>query len=230
MEGIRSAAGFEGLVVLAVIYFVLNLLSRAGKKAGASPKPTPVSGTGEDATPTQLEAVSLESILRQIEAVKQQKARGTVPGRSPAQAAPRFKPRPAPPRMGEVVQDARGPMGRISRTSLESAEEVEDRTSLEEEGRQLEERRLQNIEVFTKRPQRVLQNRDEEAEAVAQRRIKSAEARNRPHAAADHQSFDQAIRAPAEPVAVRQRLTAQGLREALVWREILGPPKSMQNE
>jgi hypothetical protein len=107
---------------------------------------------------------------------------------------------------------------------------VEDRTSLEDEGRQVEERRLQNVEVFTERPERVVQNRDEEAEAIVQRRIKQAEARNRPHAAADHQSFDQAIRAPAEPVELRQRLTAQGLREALVWREILGPPKSMQDQ
>jgi len=230
VEAIRSAAGFEGLVVLAVIYFVLNLLSKAGKKAGVSTAPAP--RQPDEATPTQVEAVSLESILRQIETVKRQKEQRPMAGRppSPARAEPRFRPRAAPPRMGDVVQDARGPMGRTSGSSLESAEDVEDRTSLEEEGRLVEERRLQNVEVFTERPGRVIQNRDEEAAAIAQRRIKSAEARNRPHAAVDHQKFDQAIRAPIEPAAVAKRLTAQGLREALVWREILGPPKSMQDD
>lgn len=230
MEQLRSASGFEGLVVLAVIYFILNLLSRAGKKS--RPSTAPIQEKPAAATPTPVEAVSLESILRQIEAVKRQKAQGPVAARLQVapRAEPRFKPRSLPPRMGEVAQDARGPLGRVSSTGLDSAEEVEDRTSLDDEGQQVEERRLQNIEVFTDRPERIVQNRDEEAEAIAQRRIKFAEARNRPHAAVDHQSFDQGIRAPAEPVAVRQRLSAQGLREALVWREILGPPRSMQED
>jgi hypothetical protein len=229
VEPIRSAAGFEGLVVLAVIYFVINLISRAGKKTGTS---TTTAVLPPETTPTQAEAVSLESILRQIEAVKRQKtpARGAGQAKPAARIQPRFSSKPGPPRMGEVVQDARGPLGRASRTNHESAEDVEDRTSLEDEGRELEERRLQNVEVFTPRPERVVQNRDEEAEALVQRRIKSAEARNRPHAAADHRVFDQAIRAPSAPVEVRQRLTPQGLREALVWREILGPPKSLQDE
>lgn len=231
MEELRSAASFEGLIVLAVIYAVLNLISKAGKKAQSSTTPT-LPAPPEAATPTQAEAASLESILKQIEAVKRQKAQGAGAGRPSiaSRPAPQFKTRPAPPRLGEVAQDARGPLGRVSRTTLESAEDVEDRTSLEEEGRQEEERRLQNVEVFTPRAERVIQNRDEEAEAIVQRRIKQAEARNRPHADADHQSFDKSIRQATEPVAVRQRLTPQGLREALVWREILGPPKSMQED
>ncbi len=231
MEEIRSAASFEGLIVLAVIYGVLSLISKAGKKGQSSTGPT-LPAPPEASTPTQAEAVSLESILKQIEAVKRQKAKGPVATRpwSGSRTAPPFEPRSAPARMGEVVQDARGPLGRRSRSTLESAEDVEDRTSLEDEGRQEEERRLQNVEVFTPRPERVIQNRDEEAEAIVQRRIKQVEARNRPHADADHQSFDKSIRQATEPVAVRQRLTPQGLREALVWREILGPPKSMQED
>lgn len=231
MEQIRSAAGFEGLIVLAVIYGVLNLISKAGKK-GRSAAGAPSPELPEPSTPTQAEAVSLESILRQIEAVKRQKAPAPVAGRPsvPSRPVAKYQPRAAPPRMGEVAQDARGPLGRASRTSLESAEDVEDRTSLEDEGRQEEARRLQNVEVFTPRPERVVQNRDEEAEAIVQRRIKQAEARNRPHADADHRRFDKSIREAAAPVAVRQRLTPQGLREALVWREILGPPKSMQED
>ena len=33
MDLVREAAGFEGLIVLAVIYFVLNALQKAGEKA-----------------------------------------------------------------------------------------------------------------------------------------------------------------------------------------------------
>lgn len=230
MEGIRSAAGFEGLVVLAVIYFLLNLLSKAGKKPAGPSTPGPMADGDTAAAPP--EAVSLESILRQIEAVKRQKEPAPAISRSapPARQAVRFKPKPAPPRQREVAQDDRGPMGRAPRTRLPSAEEVEERTSLEDEGRLVEERRLRNVEVFAERPERVIQNRDEEAAAVAARRIRSAEARNRPHEAVDHASFDQSIRKPEQPVAARSRLNVQGLRQALVWREILGPPKALQDE
>ena len=34
MDGVRAAAGFEGLIVLGVIYFILNVISEAAKKKG----------------------------------------------------------------------------------------------------------------------------------------------------------------------------------------------------
>jgi hypothetical protein len=221
---LRSADGFGGIVILAVIFFIMNVVAKARKAAGPS-TPGPVPGRDAEGRAAQEETVSLESILRQIETVKRQKEQRPLAGRPAPQprSVPAIKQKPAPPRQREVVQDDRGPLGRISRTVLPSAEEVEDRTSLEEEGRLVEERRLQNVEGFTERPQRVLQNRDEEAEAIAQRRIKSAEARNRPHDAADHAGFDVGIRTPAAAVAAQPRLTVQG-------REILGPPKSLQDE
>jgi hypothetical protein len=228
---LRSADGFGGLVILGVVFFVLNVISRAKKASNASRTGLAASRSG-DMSAMQEEPVSLESILRQIETVKRQKEHGPGAARpAPSgRAAPRFTPKPAPPRQREVVQDDRGPLGRISRTGLQSAEDVEDRTSLEDEGQLVQERRLQNVEVFTDRPERVIQNRDEEAEAVVQRRIKSAEARNRPLDSADHASFDQSIRAPVNAAAGPPRLTVQGLRDAFVWREILGPPKSLQDE
>lgn len=231
MEAIRSADGFGGIVILAVLFFVMNIISKA-KKAGGSSAIERAEKRVSEAGATDGGAASLDSILRQIEAVKRQKEHGPMAGRPAPQArqAPRLKPKAPPPRQRDVVQDDRGPLGRISRTQLESAEEVEDRTSLEEEGRLAGERRLENVEVFTARPERVVQNRDEEAEAIAQRRIKSAQDRNRSHAAVDREKFDRSVRKADEPVVPRQRVTVQGLRDAFVWREILGPPKSLQDE
>ncbi len=231
MEGLRSASGFEGLIVLGVIYFILNLISRAKRgtrpgESSAEPRVT-TSPTGAPS-----EAASLESILRQIEAVKQQKGRAQPGLRPPPQArsAPQINSRPAPPKLREAAQDDRGPLGRTSRTRLDPAEEIEDRTSLEDEGALVAERRLRNIEVFEERPGRVVEDRDEAAAMIAQRRIDLAEARNRPHAAPDHAAFDQEIRKPEQPAPSRQRPTLANLREAMIWREILGPPKALQDE
>lgn len=226
MENIRSADGFGLFIFLGVIYFILNIVSKAGKKAKEAKEAAGGQRTGGAGQP---ESVSLESILRQIESVKKQKQQGPMSA-SAARQAPRFAPMADPPRMREVPQDARGPLGRISKTGLQSAEDVEDRTSLEDEGRLVQERRLQNVEVFSARPERVIQNRDAEAEVIAQRRIKSTQSRNRPLAAADHAAFDQSIRAPDEAAVSQTRFTVKGLRDAFIWREILGPPKALQDE
>jgi hypothetical protein len=227
VENIRSADGIGLFVTLGVIYFILNIVSRAAKKAKASGEGA-IGGQGAS-TGAQPEVVSLESILRQIETVKRQKPQGPMAANASRQA-PRFAPTADPPRLRAVVQDARGPLGRISKTRLPSAEEVEDRTSLEEEGRLVQERRLQNVEVFAARPERVIQDRDAEAEVIAQRRIKSAESRNRPLAAVDHSRFDRSIRAAETAAVPPPRMTGQGLRDAFIWREILGPPRSLQDD
>ncbi len=194
MEAVRSADSSGLFIFLGVIYFILSMFFKEGKKvrdAAAKEKRL----AGGDKTPAQPEAVSLESILGLIETVKQKRQQEAAP-RATARQSPPFTPKAGPPRQREVVQDARGPLGRTSKTRLQSDDDVEDRTSLEDEGRLIEERRLQNVEVFTARPERVVQNRDEEAEAVAQRRIKSVESRNRPQTAADHSG---SIRVSAGP-------------------------------
>ena len=103
------------------------------------------------------------------------------------------------------VETPGGPMGRRDSAPLPSAE-------VEEEGRSLE-----------------VENRDEEAEAVVQRRIKEAEARNRARTPADHAAFDQQIRQQPDQTAVAKPAGDEQLRQAIIWREILGPPAAFRD-
>ena len=73
-------------------------------------------------------------------------------------------------------------------------------------------------------------DQDDEAERVVEQRLAAAEANLQPLSEADHQVFDQRIRQePADRTATRA-YTARQLREAIVWREILGPPVSLRGE
>lgn len=220
LEGVRSAASFEGLVILAVIYGILSVLGKLGEKQRRSRK-APSAPPAEPGTPggTQREGFSLESVLREIERVKREAeqratsqpgpvqrprpAQMPEPGRRPLKVTRKAAPPLRPDRLKDV-QDERGPLGRQSAKKLPSAEEMEDRTSLE------------------------VVDHDEGAEAVVERRIREAEARNRPSSEADHQSFHARLK-EAEPAQVQHvGLTAQQLRQAFVWREILGPPKALE--
>jgi hypothetical protein len=241
MEEIRSAASFEGLVVLAVIYFVLSTLSRSRRRRGR-PLPAPPLGEAAGETATQREGFSLESVLREIERVKREAEAGAAelrlpPGR-PHLQNPALKPKPAGERpralpsaerqgrMAKAQTDA-GPLGRHGRTRLPGAEEMEDRTSLEEGGSLEVAGELEVLDQSQLR-RRVEVDQDEGAEAVVERRIREAEARNTAFSEADHRKFHERIKpAEAAPVASRKRSIAQ-LREALIWREILGPPKSLE--
>lgn len=76
-----------------------------------------------------------------------------------------------------------------------------------------------------------LENLDDQAAETAQRRIREAEARNREWQLADHKAFDIKIRAPAVARTDLTRAAAhQRLREAMILREVLGPPKALQDE
>jgi hypothetical protein len=97
-------------------------------------------------------------------------------------------------------------------------EEEEDRESLEVEGD------VVSLEVPERSYDRVVVDQDDQGEAIVRRRIEAAEARNRPSTLADHRRFDQMVRAPGpEPVPVRKARRAS-MREAFVWREVLGKP------
>jgi hypothetical protein len=99
-------------------------------------------------------------------------------------------------------------------------EDIEERDSLEEP------ERVASLEIEAPRRERVEYDQDTEAEAIVQRRIEAARARDRALAKPDHKTFDAKIRQePADHTAVR-RYTPARLREAIVWREILGPPVS----
>lgn len=221
-------AGIEGFLILGAIYLVLNMLSKAGKKA-ATQDTLPPTEAGAAPSSTQMEGLSLEQILRDIQRVKQEKGRYQAPKAPPQRkTAPQVR-KPLPGRRtGQVeVQPERGPLGRHSRTRLPEAEEVEERASLEGGSLEVEEQ----LEVIDDRParrQRVEVDSDDSAEALVQRRIREAEARNRPINAADHQRFDAQIRDAAPVVAAKAATKRSRLQDALVWREILGPPKSME--
>ena len=222
---VRSAAGIEGFIILGAIYLVLNLVSRAGKKAARGGTLSPEDAPG-DTSSTQDEGVSLEKILREIQRVKQEKEKPRAP---PAQRQRQLSAKQAAPpqRRARPSGDGdRGPLGRPSRTRLPSAEEVEERTSLEEGGSIEVEEQLTVIDDRPLRRQRITVDSDDGAEAVSQRRIREADARNRPLNVADHRKFDTEVRSAA--AAESQPGTARGkLRDAVVWREILGPPKSL---
>ena len=118
---------------------------------------------------------------------------------------------------------ASGPRGRPASAPLPPAEEAEERATLESnspEDRSLEEE--------VRRPERKVVDTDEEAEAIAARRIAAAEANARPLAAANHEAFDARIRQePADATATGGN-SMRRLRNAVVWREILGPPVSLR--
>jgi hypothetical protein len=124
--------------------------------------------------------------------------------------------------LGKTIGEAAGPRGRPASVRLPPAEEVEERGSLETmpEARSLEE--------GVRRPERTVVDADDEAEAIAARRIVAAEANARPLATADHRAFDARIRQePADATATRA-YSVRRLRDAVVWREILGPPISLR--
>jgi hypothetical protein len=232
MLPVREAAGIEGLVVVAVIYFVLNVLQKAGKKAAQSG--TPAAEPPSPTSATQSEGASLEGILREIERLKQQKGAAATPARPSStrtartSARPAAKPLPKPYRAPAAGSPEQGPLGRHSRATLQDAEEVEDRTNFDElaasrsEGVQRE-----SAEALHRRRERPTVDQDDAAEAVLQRRLKDAEARNRPLSAADHRQFDAQIRATAIPKPAGGGLSNTQLRQAFIWREVLGPPKSL---
>jgi hypothetical protein len=182
----------NGILLLAAVWFVVSLISRAGRKSQTppripnprSPRPTPTSA-GRD--PTQQEGTRLELVLREFQ---------------------------------RALEDA-GAQRRPARTPRPSYEQVESSLETEPEATSLEN--------LVSRPQRREVDQDDEAEQVVARRIKAAAARDTARSPIDRVALDERIRQqPADHTAVRT-YTAQQLRDAIVWREILGPPVSLRD-
>jgi hypothetical protein len=196
---------FGGLLVLGLVWLLFNLLSQAkgtrstSRRAPGSPVPPPRPAGGAD--PTQQEGSRLEQFLRQLE-----KSLDEASQRQPSTA-----PRVPPPRT-TLAPRLPGP--------VEEHEDVEERESLEEP------ERVVSLETDVPRRERVVFDQDTGAEALVQRRIDAAHTRDRALSKADHTTFDTRIRQePADHTAVR-RYGPVELRDAIVWREILGPPVS----
>lgn len=126
--------------------------------------------------------------------------------------------------LGRTLEQGSGPVGRTPDRRLPPAEEVEERESLEVAPE------VQSLESDPRRTARVEVDQDDEAEQIVARRMAAAEAQGRPLTKADHRAFDERIRQEAADKTATKGYTARQLRDAVVWREILGPPVSLRGE
>jgi hypothetical protein len=126
--------------------------------------------------------------------------------------------------LGRTLEQGSGPGGRAPDRRLPPAEEVEERESLEVAPE------VQSLERDPKRQARVEVDQDDEAERIVARRMAAAEAQGRPLTKVDHRAFDERIRQEAADKTATKGYTARQLRDAVVWREILGPPVSLRGE
>ena len=102
-----------------------------------------------------------------------------------------------------------------------AAKKLMERTSLEATPEAI------SLEEDVRRPERAVVDADDEAEAIVAKRIAAAEANARPLDGAEHSAFDVRIRQePADATAARS-YSMRRMRDAVVWREILGPPVSL---
>ncbi len=85
-----------------------------------------------------------------------------------------------------------------------------------------------SLEENVQRPERAVVDSDDEAEAIAARRIAAAEANARPLDTADHRVFDARIREEPADATATKGYSMRRIRDAMVWREILGPPVSLR--
>ena len=201
------------LVVLGLMWVVFNALRKGGGK------PSDHSGPPSS---TRAPSPKLPGSTRS----------GTAPmGRTPASSAPPD----ATQREGSQLEVLLRELGR----TLEQGGRPPERPTVrplppakaKKPGRSLEAAPdARSLEVDPVRGERAVVDQDDEAERVVQQRRAAAEANSRPLSESDHQVFDQRIRQePADKTASRG-YTARQLREAVVWREILGPPVSLRGE
>jgi len=208
------AGGGEGIVwIIAVGWVILSWIMKAVKGA-ASRVPTQ---PGLDDKP---DAHALREQRARLRSERARRQRPDTP--SPRQAALQDFRRELERVMGTHAEAEHGPRGRRGSVRLESAEEVEDRESLE----------VAPVVVSREwggdRGERELVDQDDQAEAILQRRLAVADAHSRGLTLADHQRFDQRIRAapPATASAPRATRARPPMRQAVVWAEILGKPVS----
>jgi hypothetical protein len=87
-----------------------------------------------------------------------------------------------------------------------------------------------SLEQEVRRAPRREFTQDDDAENLVQRRILAAAARDSAKPIVDHRKLDPRIsKQPTDQTATRA-YTAEQLRHAVVWREILGPPVSIRDE
>jgi hypothetical protein len=197
----------EGVIIFAVVYAIVAIL---GKVKEAQQK-------GQGADPPQ----PRPERQRQPQRPEQQPARPRPASDTRAEGA-KLEDLLRVLTEAAGVEVPQGPVGRPARVPLPSDEEVEETESLEVE------EQIQNLETETRRSSRAEVDFDDEAEAIAQRRIRAAAQRDRSLSRADHRAFDSKIRAvPDKTVVAKPKQIS--LRQAVIWREILGPPVALRD-
>jgi hypothetical protein len=125
--------------------------------------------------------------------------------------------------LAQTLDQSSGPLGRAPDVRLPGSDESVEGPSLEISPQ------VESLDVPAVGKERLPVDQDDEAEQVVARRIAAAEARSGPLTQADHSTFDQRIRQePADHTATRG-FTVGRLRQAVVWREILGPPLGLRD-
>jgi hypothetical protein len=192
---------FGGLLVLGAVWLLFTLLGRGRGDAGSRPRTAPKLPERRPYPPTAHPPSAGDPTQQEGSRLEQllRQLERNLEQAGAGQGLPPLR-RPVPP--------------------LPDDEDVEDRESLEEP------ERVVSLETEVKRPARAKYDQDSGAEELVRRRIAAAEARSGALTKADHNTFDTRIRQePADHTAVRRYTPAQ-LRDAIVWREILGPPVS----
>ena len=123
-----------------------------------------------------------------------------------------------------TLEEAADSGGNYGGLQLPPAEEVEERQSLEVEPE------VVSLENEVRREARVRVDRDDEAGEFEARRVQAAAARDATRTRADHAAFDHRIRQEPADHTATPAYTAKQLRDAVVWREILGPPIALRGE
>jgi hypothetical protein len=233
-EGLARADGMTGVIIFAVVYAIVSIMAKA-KQASQKGAGEGAGGDAEEAAKQQRRAQQrLQQRQQQQQRPRPQQQRQVRPA-PPAQS----QSRPAGSTQSEgarledllrVLTEAAGvptttggPVERSRPAPLASDEEVEERESLEVE------EQIENLETEGRRPARREVDHDDEAEAIVQRRIRAAQERDRSLSKVDHAAFDSRFRAVPDATRVAKPKNAS-LRQAIIWREILGPPVALRGE
>lgn len=206
----------EGIIFTgAVLYGLMAFLKRAAKVAreqGVTLDMSTVSG-GRSRPPQTMEEL-LREMRGELEGAKRQREieEATIlPGQ--ARRLPGARPGRKPP---AVV------LKRLPPTEAEPWD-VEEGQSLE-----VEERPIAAEEIGARPvPKRI--DYDDDAEALAQRRVTAAQKRDGAMVPEDHARFDSAIRTTKPVAALSPETRATALRRAMTWHEVLSPPLSLRD-
>jgi hypothetical protein len=191
---------FNGLILLAALWFLLSLIGKATQRKpqqGQPPRPREpmrprALPTGQDAT--QQEGSRLELVLRELQRSLEDAAGVPAPTRLPPEQA-----------YDESL-------------TLEQEPEI---ISLEEEVHR-------RPEEGAHREARRRVDQDDDAAEIETRRIQAAAARDSARVPGRRVIQETGIKQEAADHTAAPGYTTKQLRDAVVWREILGPPVSLR--